>query len=191
MSKTEQSDFSQIVNNSELLIEKKAVDSSMEKMSKKIEAELGDKNLIILTIMNGGLYPTALFMRYFQSNCELDYIHLSRYGNKTTGGLPYWHRKPQKNIKNRNVLVIDDILDQGITLGEAIRECHDSGAKSVYSAVMVKKNISIRKGIQESDFYAINLPNKYLFGSGLDYHGQFRNLDGIFALNRNGGAGQE
>ena len=123
-----------------------------------------------------------MFLRYFDSNCQLDYIQVSRYGNKTIGGKLDWQRHPQKSIGGRNILIIDDILDQGITLSAAISGCESLGAKSIHTAVMVRKEISHRKGIRDSDFHAITLPDSYLFGSGLDYHGYFRNLDGIFSL---------
>lgn len=177
--------LSQIIATSECLVKKNEVDSSMKIMADKVEAKLGHMNLIILPIMSGGLVPAGLFLRYFNSNCELDYIQISRYGNKTKGGKLNWHQRPHKSIKGRNILIIDDILDQGITLATAISECESLGPKSIHTAVMVKKDISQRKGIQDSDFQAMTLPDKYLFGSGLDYHGYFRNLDGIYSLNSN------
>ena len=95
----------------------------------------------------------------------MNYIHLTRYGNQTTGGEIKWHRRPQNIVKNRNVLLIDDILDRGITLKTAMPECYNQGANSVHTAVMVKKNISCRSGVQNSDFFAVELPEGYLFGS--------------------------
>ena len=77
--------------------------------------------------------------------------------------------------------MIDDILDQGITLEAAVNGLN-KGAKSVHTAVMVKKEMLCRSGIQKSDFYALELPDEYLFGSGLDYKGYFRNLDGIYSF---------
>tara|TARA_B100000900_G_scaffold336078_1_gene297768 strand:- start:1285 stop:1710 length:426 start_codon:yes stop_codon:yes gene_type:complete len=135
--------------------------------------------------MSGGLVPTGIFLKYFQANCQLDYIHITRYGNQTTGGKINWHRRPSNILQNRNVLLIDDILDQGVTLKAAVNECSNQGAKSVHTAVMVKKEVSCRSGIQKSDFYALELPDEYLFGSGLDYKGYFRNLDGIYSLVKN------
>ena len=154
----------------------------MRAMTEEIELKLGELDLIVLTIMNGGLVPTGIFMKYFQAVCQLDYIHLTRYGNQTVGGKINWHRRPPNILQNRNVLLIDDILDQGITLEAAVNECYNKGAKSVHTAVMVKKEMLCRSGIQKSDFYALELPDEYLFGSGLDYKGYFRNLDGIYSL---------
>ena len=172
---------------SKCLVKQNELEKLIKIMAKEIEVKLGTLNLIIVTIMNGGLIPTGIFMKYFQPACELDYIHLSRYGNQTTGGRIKWHRRPQKIIHNRNILLIDDILDQGVTLETAVNECYNQGAKSVHTAVMVKKDITHRQGFQKSDFFALELPDEYLFGSGLDYKGYFRNLDGIYAVTRNQG----
>ncbi len=172
---------------SKCLIKQNELEKLIKIMAKEIEVKLGNSNLIIVTIMNGGLIPTGIFMKYFQPACELDYIHLTRYGNQTTGGRIKWHRRPQNIIYNRNILLIDDILDQGVTLETAVNECYNQGAKSVHTAVMVKKDITHRQGFQKSDFFALELPDKYLFGSGLDYKGYFRNLDGIYSLTRNQG----
>ena len=181
----EQIDTEEILATSKCLMKQNEVEKLMRAMAKEIEIKLGDLNLVILTIMSGGLVPTGIFMKYFQSACELDYIHLTRYENQTTGGKIKWHRQPQKIVQDRNILLIDDILDQGITLETAMHECYNQGAKSVHTAVMVKKNIPCRSGIQNSDFYAFELPEEYLFGSGLDYKGYFRNLDGIYSLSKN------
>lgn len=181
----EELDTEGILATSKRLMKQNEVEKLMRTMTKEIEVKLGDLNLVILTIMSGGLVPTGIFMKYFKSVCELDYIHLTRYGNQTTGGEIKWHRRPQSIVKNRNVLLIDDILDRGITLETAMHECYNQGANSVHTAVMVKKNISCRSGVQNSDFFAVELPEGYLFGSGLDYKGYFRNLDGIYSLNEN------
>ncbi len=174
----------ELMASSKCLVRQNEIEKHIKIMTKEIEVKLGKLNLVILTIMTGGLIPTGIFMRYFKPACELDYIHLTRYGNQTTGGKISWHRRPQNKIQNRNVLLIDDILDQGVTLETAVNECYNRGAKSVHTAVMIKKDIIDRQGFQESDFHALELPDKYLFGSGLDYKGYFRNLDGIYSITK-------
>lgn len=172
----------ELLTASRCLIRQNEVEKLMRTMTEEIELKLGELDLIVLTIMNGGLVPTGIFMKYFQAACQLDYIHVTRYGTETKGGKINWQRRPPNILQNRNVLLIDDILDQGVTLEAAVNECYKQGAKSVYTAVMVKKEVLYRSGIQKSDFYAIELPDEYLFGSGLDYKGYFRNLDGIYSL---------
>ena len=102
----------ELLATSKCLIKQNEVEKLMRAMTEEIELKLGELDLIVLTIMNGGLVPTGIFMKYFQAVCQLDYIHLTRYGNQTVGGKINWHRRPPNILQNRNVLLIDDILDQ-------------------------------------------------------------------------------
>jgi hypoxanthine phosphoribosyltransferase len=77
------------------------------------------------------------------------------------------------------VLIVDDILDEGITLDQVVRACEEDGAAGVHTAVLVAKRRPHRR---EADFVGVEVPDRYLFGYGMDYRGYFRNASGIFGV---------
>ena len=87
-----------------------------------------------------------------------------------------------KNFSERNILLVDDVLDNGITLEKTVKECLKVGAKEVHTAVLVEKDVTSRDGLQKADFVGLKLPDRYLFGYGMDFKKYHRNANGIFAL---------
>ena len=112
---------------------------------------------------------------------EFDYLHATRYRDQTSGGEIEWRVFPQDLLHGRTVLILDDILDEGHTLAAIRDRCLGFGAKGFYSAVLVEKLLDHPKPIA-ADFVGITLPNRYVFGCGMDVNGQWRNLPSIFAM---------
>jgi hypoxanthine phosphoribosyltransferase len=113
---------------------------------------------------------------------NLDSVNATRYENTTHGNTVKWLYRPATSVENRTILIIDDILDQGITLAAIKDDCMKRGAKKIYSAVLVNKLTGENKPIQ-ADFIGVNAENRYLFGYGMDYKGYLRNAPGLFACN--------
>jgi len=111
---------------------------------------------------------------------EFDYVHVTRYGDATRGGRIEWRRFPDKAVAGRVVLLLDDILDEGLTLVEISKRAHLAGAARVMCAVLADKNIGRPKPLA-ADFVGVELPNRYVFGFGMDYKGAWRNLPEIYA----------
>jgi hypoxanthine phosphoribosyltransferase len=88
---------------------------------------------------------------------------------------------PHTSVKDRVVLVLDDILDEGITLASIRERIMENGAKAFYSAVFANKDISKSKPIT-ADFVGVTLPDRYVFGFGMDIYGSWRNLPAIYAV---------
>ena len=158
------------------------VESALETLAARINAELGDENPLLLPIMNGGLTVAAGLLRHLNFPLQLDYMHVTRYRDTTSGGSVEWIYKPQTEIAGRNILIIDDLLDHGITLREAVDYCQKIGARSVKTAVLILKQIENRTGLQTVDYFALEAPDQYLFGYGMDYKSYWRNAPGIFAV---------
>ena len=150
--------------------------------ARAITLSLRDANPILLCVMTGGAVPLAMLLERLDFPLQVDYVHLTRYGLETSGGAINWIKRPPATIRGRTVLVVDDILDHGITLAALIDECHAMGAAEVLSAVLVTKTMADRAGLQRADFSALSLPNAYLFGCGMDYKSYLRNAPGIFAV---------
>jgi hypoxanthine phosphoribosyltransferase len=108
-------------------------------------------------------------------------VHATRYADTTRGGVLEWKVRPRVPVRDRAVLMLDDILDAGITLAAIRDDLLAEGAKEVYSAVFADKATGRAKPIA-ADFVGISLPDRYVFGFGMDVHGAWRNLPEIYAL---------
>jgi hypoxanthine phosphoribosyltransferase len=164
----------------DLLYSEQQVESALDKMAQDINLALAERDPLFLCVMNGGLITAGKLLTRLTIPLTLDAINASRYQNQTSCGTIEWLLKPQTPIKDRTVLVVDDILDEGITLEAICQYCKDQGALAVYSAVLVDKILDHDKPIQ-ADFVGLHVENRYLFGYGMDYKGYLRNAAGIYA----------
>ena len=109
-------------------------------------------------------------------------MHASRYRNETSGGELFWKAKPEISFMDREVLIIDDILDEGRTLVPVRQWCLEQGATRVQIAVLCEKLHDRRVPGIAAEFVGVSVPDRYVYGFGMDYHELGRNLDGIHAL---------
>lgn len=167
----------------ECLVAPSAVNEALDDLAGRVAAVFADQVPIILCVMNGGLPLTGALLARWDFLLELDYVHASRYGQATSGGELAWRAMPQIDLKNRHVLVVDDIFDEGRTLSAIMDWCVAAGVASVKSCVLVEKMHDRRiPGLPRPDFVGLQVADKYLFGCGMDYKGFYRNLQGIYAL---------
>lgn len=163
------------------LFSRAEVTAAITKLAETISEQLSGSNPIIIGIMNGGLIPMGLLVTELDFLLQIDYLHATRYRNKTTGGEMQWLAPPKIPIQGRTILLVDDIHDEGITL-EAIKNfCQQQGAAKIYTAVLINK-IHDRKNNNSADFIALEVPDRYVFGFGMDYKGMLRNVPGIYAV---------
>ncbi len=164
----------------ELLYSKREVEAALDKMAEQINYLLADRNPVLLCVLNGGIVVAGKLITRLSFPLTIDAINASRYQNQTSGSNIEWVLKPGTPLKDRTVLVIDDILDEGITLAAILQYCLEQGAASVYSAVLVNKILDHEKPVT-ADFIGLEADNRYLFGYGMDYKGYLRNAAGIYA----------
>jgi hypoxanthine phosphoribosyltransferase len=174
-----------ILDNAECLYDMKAIEQALDKMAIEITDKLGQSNPLILSVMIGALIPTGYLLPRLNFPLEIDYIHATRYRSTTRGGDLHWLVEPRQSLKDRHILVVDDVMDGGLTLAAIIDYCKQAQAKKVYTAVMVNKIRPREQGVNfEPDFVGLNAENRYLFGFGLDYHEYLRNAPGIYAVSK-------
>jgi len=173
-------EIEQVKDNANLIFSRQQVDQALDGMAEGITDLLSEQNPLLLSVMNGGIITTALLMLRMPFTFQLDSIFVSRYRNTTQGNEIQWLKEPSVPIRDRVVLLIDDILDEGITLAEIKQYCLKQGAKSVFTAVLVDKMLGFEKPIV-ADIVGLTCDNRYLFGYGMDYKGYLRNAPGIFA----------
>jgi len=160
---------------------KAEVENAIDRMAKEITEQLGQLEPLLLCVMNGGLIITGDLLLRLDFALDYDYIHATRYAGKTRGSELNWISKPHKSIAGRHVLIIDDILDEGITLQELIAYCKAENVASVHTAVLVNK-LHNRKTLATADFIGLDVEDRYVFGYGMDYKGYLRNVPGIYAV---------
>ncbi len=171
----------QVREQADCLFDKQQVSAAVSRLAAMISDELAQSYPVVIGIMNGGLIPMGLLMPHLDFPLQMDYLHATRYRDKTTGSDLQWLVSPKIPLQGRTVLLIDDIHDEGITL-EGIKEfCFKEGADKIYSAVLVNK-VHDRKNNTSADFIALDIPDRYVFGYGMDYKGMLRNAPGIFAV---------
>src|SRR3990167_4585487 len=103
------------------------IEAALDKMAKAMHARLADQNPIFLCVMIGGLIPTGNLLPRLDFPLELDYIHATRYAGDIQGGALHWKVRPSTNLAGRVVLVVDDILDGGVTLAGILAEVKAMG----------------------------------------------------------------
>jgi len=180
--KSEDKETSRLLRNATQLASMSEVTQAVDRMAKEISKQLKSTYPIVTALMNGGVVPLGMILTKLDFLLETDYLHPTRYNGSTSGGEIKWVRKPPVSFAGRTVLLVDDVLDNGITLQKTKYECLKVGAKKIYTAVLVDKTVKDRKGLQKTDFYGLRLPNEYLFGCGMDYKRHHRNLPGIFTV---------
>lgn len=170
-----------VLQEADLLCSQAEVEQGLDRMSVAITHLLQDEFPICLSVMLGGLIFSGQLLTRLHFPLELDYIHATRYQNTTQGNELEWKKRPNLCLEGRIVLIMDDILDEGITLQSIMEYCYQAGASKVYSAVLVDKERK-RTGLQKADFVAITVPDRYVFGYGMDYKGHLRHVAGIYAV---------
>lgn len=154
---------------------------AVRRVAAEITTRLADANPLVLAVMGGAVVFAGQLLPQLIFPLDFDYLHVSRYGDVTTGGQLAWIVEPRSAVEGRVVLVVDDILDEGVTLAEIAKRLLAQGASEVLSAVFADKNIGHGKPIA-ADFVGVRLPNRYVFGFGMDVKGAWRNLPAVYAV---------
>ena len=137
---------------------------------------------LLLTVMHGGLPFAAELAMAMATDLQFDYLHATRYRGETTGGGLQWKHRPATPLAGRRVLVADDILDEGHTLKAIIDWCESEGAAEVRVAVLARKRHDRCVPGVQAQHIVVDVPDRYVYGYGMDYHEQGRNLPAIYAL---------
>ena len=165
------------------LFTREEVDAGLDKMAKELHEQLEDSDPILLVVMIGGCIPAGHLLTRLDFPLEVDYVNATRYQSGLRGGEIHWRSEPKAELKGRNVIILDDVLDGGLTLSAIVEYCQDKEAANVYTAVLVdKERVREKGGVEKADFTGLVCENRYIFGYGLDYKEYLRNAPGIYAI---------
>lgn len=157
------------------------VAAAVSRVAREITEKLGETNPLLLCVMSGGVPFAGHLMTQLHFPLEFDYLHVTRYGQETSGGALSWRAAPWTPVKGRTVIILDDILDEGLTLAAIVERMKELGATACYTAVATDKLNGKKKPIK-ADFVALTVPDRFVFGYGMDVRGAFRNLPAIYAM---------
>lgn len=170
-----------LVQEAEELVGEKQVQAAVIRLAREITVDFSKSFPLILCVMNGGIVVTGHLLPKLLFPLTLGYVHATRYQEGTEGGNIQWLAPPPGEVAGREVLVVDDILDEGDTLWAIVERCRAMGAKRVASCVLAEKILKHPKRIK-ADFTGLALPERYVFGFGMDAYGLWRNLPRLMAL---------
>lgn len=175
-------ELNELLATCDCLVDAETMQSVYEKLADQITEVLSDRLPVVLAVMNGGLIPAGALLSRLAFPLEIGYVHATRYRGDMQGGALQWLALPQMPLNDREVLIIDDVFDEGVTLKSIAAGCRDAGATRVWVVVATNKVHDHKVTDFSPDFVGIDLPDRYIFGEGLDYQGFFRNVQGIYAL---------
>lgn len=171
----------EILAAAELLHDADAVQRALHRVAREINEKLAGQHPLLLSVMGGAVVFSGQLLPLLDFPLDFDYLHVSRYGNEKQGGQLHWKVAPRENVRGKVVLVLDDILDEGETMLAIKQRVLALGAAAFYSAVFADKDNGKTKPIH-ADFVGLTLPNRFVFGYGMDIEGAWRNLPAIYAV---------
>ncbi len=172
----------QKLSNARKVFTEAEIDGAIDEMAAAINRDYAGKCPLVLCVMNGGLIFTSKLVSRLTMPIQMDYIHATRYENGTEGKKLQWLAQPKTALVNRDVILLDDIFDIGVTLRELKKYCFDQGVSSVTAALLFQKNHGRCIDVELERYIGMQVPDEYVFGCGMDYKGFFRNLPDVYAL---------
>jgi hypoxanthine phosphoribosyltransferase len=158
------------------------VAAALGSMAERIAADLAGRNPLVVAVMHGGVFAALHLCERFRFAHEFDYVHLGRFGRELDGGDLRWIVGPSENCRGRVVLLVDDVLDRGVTLAALHAEMRRIDVAELRTAVLVSKDVDDPGSRPPVDYVGLRAGREYLFGGGMDYKGYWRYTDGIFAV---------
>jgi hypoxanthine phosphoribosyltransferase len=172
----------EIMDNSSLLVSKEDVEAAIVRMGEAVNAYYGNQPIIMLAVMTGAIMPAAWLAAQLKMPMRMDFIHATRYAGQTQGGELDFRVPSRLNLQDQDILVVDDIYDVGLTLELIERYCLSRGARTVNSAVLVRKLHDRETAGKLPRFIGLDVVDKYVFGCGMDAYEHWRHLVEIRAL---------
>ncbi len=185
-------ELAQAMAAADLVHDRATIEAAIARMAERIAADYSAGGVpdaahrpVFLTVMHGGLpfaAQLALEIGARGLDLEFDYLHATRYRGAQSGGELAWKHRPATPLRGRRVLLVDDIVDEGHTLAAVRDWCRGEGAAEVrIAAMVVKRHDRCVEGLC-ADYVGLEVPDRYVFGYGMDFHEQGRNLPAIYAL---------
>lgn len=155
--------------------------AAVKKVAEQINADLAGTNPLFICVLNGAFMFASDLMKEINFPCEITFIKLSSYQGLYTSGNVKEIIGLNESVVDRNVVVVEDIVDTGITMERILESLLAKGAKSINVATFLQKPDALQRDIK-IDYIAMQIPNDFIVGYGLDYDGYGRNLKNIYTV---------
>ena len=170
------------VPGSRLLVSRADVDAAFARLAAATQPLVERDSCVLMGVLLGGLLPLARLASQLQGDFVLDTCRVGRYGDATRGGSPQWLAQPRAELRDRHVVLVDDIYDEGVTLEFLVRHCQQAGARHITTVVLVHKRHGRAQVALQPDLVGLEVGDEYVFGCGMDYQGRWRHLPDIWGL---------
>jgi hypoxanthine phosphoribosyltransferase len=171
-----------VLREAELLCTPEQIQAALDRLAVAVSGRLEHCNPLVLMVMNGAFIPCGQLLLRLPFPLQVGYLHATRYRSSIRGGDIDWIAPPRPAVAGRTVLVVDDIYDEGDTLKAILDKVRQQGAAEVYSAVLVNKQHDRKVAGLTVDFVGLDVPDRYVFGYGMDYQEYWRQLPAIYAI---------
>jgi hypoxanthine phosphoribosyltransferase len=164
-----------------LSIPEEEIQAAVKKVGEAINRDLSDTNPLFICVLNGAFMFAGDLMKTINIPCEITFVKLSSYEGLYTSGNVKEVIGLNESVVGRNVVVVEDIVDTGITMEKILGSLKAKGANSIHVATFLQKPDALQRDIQV-DYVAMKIPNDFIVGYGLDYDGYGRNLKDIYTV---------
>ncbi len=171
-----------VLRNADQLYSAIEVEAALDRLATAVTERFQGLDPLMLVVMHGALIPAGALFTRLDFPFQIGYVHVTRYQGTTRGGELHWLARPSATVAGRDVVVVDDIFDEGATLKAIVDDLRQSGARSVHTAVLVDKRHDRKIPGFRADFVGLEVEDRYVFGCGMDYQEYWRNLPAIYAL---------
>ncbi len=154
----------------------------LAQLAAQVDRDYGDKDLLIVGVLKGAVMVVADFVRALSISVQMDWMAVSSYGSSTkSSGVVRILKDLDTDLGGRHVLIVEDILDSGLTLSWLLRNLRSRGAASVEVLTLLRKPDAMRTEVEVA-YLGFDIPNDFVVGYGLDYAEKYRNLDCVARL---------
>ena len=160
----------------QVLVDEAAIDAKVSELAARIDTDYAGKDLLLVGVLKGALMVMADLSRAMSGPVEMDWMAVSSYGSGTkSSGVVRILKDLDRDITGRHVLVVEDILDSGLTLSWLLRNLRSRGPASVEVCTFLRKPDALKVQV-EPRYVGFDIPNEFVVGYGLDYAEKYRNL---------------
>jgi len=182
MGMTKPPDPRALLERSRVLYNREVVQAAVQRMADEINRFYGDKPLVVISVLTGAIIPAAWLMTRLKMPIQMDFVHATRYRGGLYGAELEYRVPPRMNLEDRDVLIVDDIFDEGNTLAAIKGSVESRKARSVKMAALVRKDHDRGLPRDYVDFIGLDVPDVYVFGCGMDAYEEWRQLEEILVL---------
>lgn len=175
--------INEVLKNAKCLVSLDKLNQALDLLAARLNEDMKDKDPIINCVMKGGLIFFGQLLLKLKFPHLVDFLHVTRYTGEFSGGNLAWLTYPRFDMKGRQVILVDDILEGGVTLEQIKQYCIQQGAKDVKTVVMLSKKVPrVQGALKEADYVGLEIEDHFVFGFGLDYEEYLRHLPGIYYI---------